>query len=201
MAMAKAKRAKYRYEKILSVNLRYGTKVQRKALLDWVNLPKFGRRKPTPDELVAECRRKGSPLYGLMKPTQKRAAETYWRQTAQDIIRHIDVVRVDIKTSKVISKPVRAWVPIKVEQFGRIPEESYIPTQRVPDNPLLKQTILERAHNDFLAWMQRYERYSDFLQEFSPVINAYKRMMKRHGVVKGNGQGETKPKRRGKAKV
>ena len=160
-------------------NLHYGTVAQRRALLAWISKPKFKNRKPTPDELVKECRRKNSPLYGLMEVGQKRAAEKYWRQTAQDIIRHIHVVRVDIRTEEVLTQPVRAFIPVRVSQAGRIKEKDYIPVQRIANNPSLKQSVLERAHSDFLAWFQRYKRYSEFMKEFSPVITAYQKLQRK----------------------
>lgn len=168
---------KFEYKKVLSENLRYGNKKQREALLKWSNQKKFDGRKPTPDELTSECLRKSSPLFGLMKSDVKSAAMVYWRQTAQDIIRHINVVKVNIYT-KEISKPVVAFLHIKREQCGRISEKNYVPADRIMENPLLRQNILERAHGDFLAWMQRYERYSEFLEEFSPVLDAYQKVCK-----------------------
>jgi hypothetical protein len=166
--------AKYRYERVLSDDLRHGTAQQRAGLLEWVNQPKFNDRKPTPEELTKECRRKTSPMYGLLKVDQKAAAEAYWRQTAQDIIRHIDVVRVEIKTGKAVSKPVRAWVPISIEKGGRIPEENYVPTQRAIQGKRTRATILDRARREFEAWMDRWERYDEFAREFSPVLEAYR---------------------------
>lgn len=157
----------------LSPNLRYGNKQQKNALLKWRTQPKFRDRKPTPEELVRECKRKSSPLYGLIEVNRTKAARIYWRQAAQDILRHINVVRIDVKTSEVISRPVVAYVAIKREQYGRIPEKNYVPTRRVADNPSLRQSVLERAHADFLAWLRRYERYDEFMQEFSPVVAAY----------------------------
>jgi len=112
-------------------------------------------------------------LYGLIETNQTRAAKMYQRQVAQDILRHINVVRIDVKTSEVISQPVVAYVALKRERYGRIPEENYVPTRRVADNPSLRQSVLERAHADFLAWLRRYERYDEFMQEFSPIVAAY----------------------------
>lgn len=170
---------KFKYVKVLSENLRYGTKRQREALLKWVNLAKFKKRKPTPAELVRECKRKGSRLYGLMKVSQKKAAESYWRQTAQDILRHIDLVRVDMEINEVVGNPVKAWMPIKIEACGRIPEDSYVPTPRIVNNPGMKGTVIDRAHREFLAWLQRWENHVEFMQEFSPILEAYKKIRKR----------------------
>ncbi len=106
---------------------------------------------------------------------QKRAAEAYWRQTAQDILRHINVLKVNIKTEKVITESVRLWVPIGREQYGRIPEDAYIPRDRFVSKKV-KQTILEEAHRDLMAWIQRYEREVGFADVFSPVLEAYNKI-------------------------
>lgn len=164
------------YKKVLSEHLRHGNKQQREALLNWVNQPQFADRKPSPDELTKECLRKSSPLYGLMKTDVKTAAQAYWRQTAQDIIRHINVVRVNIRTGEYLSEPVRAWVPIGIDDKGRIPEDNYIPTQRAMKSRATRLTILEQAHKDFSALIARYKRYAEFLKEFSPVLEAYEKL-------------------------
>ena len=165
---------KHTYQRTISDQMRIGTAEQKAALLVWMNRPEFDDRKPTPDELVKECMRKKSPLYGLMKTDESAAAQAYWRTTAQYIIRHVEVVRVSIRTGKAISKPVRAWVPISIKAGGRRPEDSYVPTQRAMKSKATRMTILEQAHRDFEALIERYERYADFLQEFSPVLDAYK---------------------------
>lgn len=166
---------------VLSKHLRGGNKKQREALLEWMVQPRFKYRRPSPKELVRECKRLKSPLYGLIEVDQKRAAEKYWREAAQYILRHVNVVRVVIKTGKVITQPVVAYIPIRVERGGRIPEENYIPAQRVASNPKLKRAVCVRAHQDFQAWMQRYERYDEFMEEFSPILAAYKDLRRRLG--------------------
>ena len=157
----------FRYERRLSEHLRYGNKKQKAALLKWLNNPKFRSRKPTPEELTAEFLRKGSPLYGIVKTKVIEAANGYWREKAQDILRHVETVRVCMKTRKDLTRPVREWVPMRVEQGGCIPEDNYIPSRRVVNNPELTATLLQRAHDDFCAWYDRFSRYTEFL---SPKI-------------------------------
>jgi len=81
---------------------------------------------------------------------------------------------VVISTGKVLSEPVVAYMPIRIGPFGRISEEDYIPAQRVHRSRELSHTVVARAQADFLAWLARYERYSEFLEVFSPVIRAYR---------------------------
>lgn len=176
---SKNKDGSSRWEYQLSKDLRWGNKKQRVCLLKWMNQKKFWYRKPTPDELVAECRRKGSGIYNLIPIDTREAARRYWRQAAQDIIRHVNVVRVNIKTSRVITKPIKAWVPVKLELQGQIPENNYESMKRVHGNPFLTVTIVDRARGDLLAWLDRYGRYQEVLgdKNIKPVIAAIKGLL------------------------
>ena len=159
---------KTRLEVTLSDQLRYGNKAQKEALLKWVTTdPRFkeGKRKPRPEELVEECLRVESPLYGMIETNRNKAAETYWRQAAQDIIRHINIVQIVIKTGEIITKPVKWYLHTEREQFGRIPEKNYVLTSRVADNPSLRFGALEMFRADFLAMLERYGRYAEFLND------------------------------------
>ncbi len=159
---------------VLSKDLRYGTRAQRKALLRWINLPKYRTQKPTPAELVTACKR-GGPLFGLMTTNKDQAAQNYWRQTAQDIIRHINVVRVDVRTNKVLTEPIVAHIAVKRGQYGRIGEDDYVPAQRIADDPQLRGSVLDNAYNDLLAWKRRYERCAEFMDN-NHVIAAYTKL-------------------------
>jgi hypothetical protein len=150
------------------------------AFLNWViSRPEYRNRKPTIDEVVKECRRKKSPMRILLEQSVERAAQSYWRSEAQYYLRHTMIVRVNILTKQVITRPVRAWIPVKFSREGRIDESDYITAQRVADNPSMRRSVIERAHADLLAWIDRYERYAEFMGEFHEVIEAYKKLQKR----------------------
>jgi len=166
-----------RYEYSISDFARLN-KVQKGVLLKWLHeQPDFRTRRPHIDDLIAEFRRKDSPLNCLAENSVQRAARQYWRERAQYLLRHIDVTRVEI-TTKMQTGPVRAYVAITT-RGGSVPEENYIPMQRVANNTTLKHTVLQHAEADFLAWLSRYEKYSEFLDEFSEVIAAYRKVEKR----------------------
>jgi len=150
------------------------SRADRDVFLKWLNdNPEFKKRRPTIDELIKETRRRGSKLKTLLEQDVQAAAEIYWRQRAQYLLRHINVVKIDIRTNEATTKPVCAYIPVRIERDGRIDEENYIPAQRVANNPSMRQTVLQRAHADFLSWMHRWERYEEFMQTFSPVLTAY----------------------------
>lgn len=176
--MAKAK-SKYGYKYLISDNCRLN-KHQKSVLLKWITSHKaYQHRKPTVVELIKECRRPGSKLNCLMEQNVHKAAYHYWYERAQYLLRHVEIIKVNIITKDVIREPVRVYIPTKIEKCGRIPERNYAHMHRVANSPLLKQSVLERAHADFQAWLYRFERYAEFLDEFSDVINAYKRLARR----------------------
>lgn len=148
-------------------------KDHQRRFLSWVEKnPEFKERKPTVEEVVHEFRH--GELRGLVELNHEKAARRYWRSEAQYWLRHVEIVRIKVMTSEVITKPVVAYMPIKVERNGTIEEENYVPAQRVVEDRDLKYTVLERAHADFMAFLARYERYSEFMQVFQPVVKAYK---------------------------
>ena len=178
IAAAKGKE-EYKYRRILSKQFRFRkglTKEQRrgyrKALLSWINQPKFRNRRPAETELVAEFLRKNGPLYGMVETEPREAARSYWYERAQYILRHVHTVKVNVVISKQVSQPILTYVPIKRGRFGRIDNQDYIPVKRVMDEPDLRATVLENAHRDLLTWFARYERYAEFLEE--SIVDAYK---------------------------
>lgn len=134
---------------------------------------------PTPEDLIAEARKKRSPIHHLFEWDVRKAAKAKWRTDAQYYLRAIQVVEVNIETGEVVKEPVRAFVPVRVEHDHRIPPDNYIPVERLRNRPLDRAAVLERAERDFEAWLQRYERYTEFLEVFDPIIQAYRRAKKR----------------------
>lgn len=189
--MAKSK-VKTKLEYVLSPQMRLPKGIKnpaqkKKALLKWIAQPKFKNRRPTPDELVQECRRKSSPLYGLIEVSAQKAASIYWRQIAQYYLRHIQTIRVNVVTKEHVGGPVVAYPPVKVSAGGRISDKDYVPSGRVADDSDFKKNVLQRAANDMEAWIQRYKRYAEFFGVFSPVIDAFREVQKQLARENGNG--------------
>jgi len=167
----------YKYEFVLSPDLRYGTADQRKALLRWINC-NFQNRRPTTDELLAECMNPKSELYGLIETDKVAAAERYWRNAAKDVLRHVNLVRIELKTNT-ITGPVVAYTPPPRGQYGRTNDNDYIPTRRVMNDPTARKSEMERACDDVAMWCNRAERYAEFFQEFGEVVEILKTLRKR----------------------
>ena len=144
------------------------SKKAKEVFLKWVEAnPKFKNRKPTVEETVKEMT-KGC-LKSLVEQNEKEAAKIYWRAEAQYWLRHVEVVRVNIKTGD-LSKPVNAFPAIRRGCFGRIAESDYESMRRVPIGSEKAFSIVDQAKADLEAWLNRYERYSEFLKVFDSVI-------------------------------
>ena len=198
-------KAKTRLEYILNPNMRLPRGIKepgkkREALLAWIHQAKFKNRRPTPDELVAECRKKSSPLYSLIEVDDRRAASIYRRQIAQYYLRHINVVRVNVVTKEHVGGPVVAYQPVEITSGGRILDKDYIPAGRISEDAAFKSTVLLRAANDMEAWIQRYERYAEFFGVFAPVIDAFRHVQKQLNTTLTNGNGNGKAHNR-KSKI
>lgn len=173
-------KAKSRIEYVISKDCRR-PKTCRQAFLDWVNSrSEFKRRKPRVDEVIAEARRKGSPLHVILAHngcnSAEIAAKSYWRLEAQYYLRHVNVIRVSVTTDKILTKPIRAYIPVVYSRGGRIEEQNYFTAQRVADNPSMKFAVVNRAYADLQAWVSRYERYAEFMGVFGEVVAAYKKL-------------------------
>lgn len=173
------KRTKPRTELRYTIGKGYHVSKQDAEALFAVIRDVFKGEYPRPEELVKEARKKRSPIHGLFEWDLRKIAAGAWRAKAQYYLRAIQIVVVNIDTSEVVKQPVRAFVPIRIDQGHRIPSECYIPTQRLHDMPAERGIVLERAKADFENWLRRYERYADFLEVFDPVIEAYRRAAKR----------------------
>lgn len=148
----------------------------KEAFLKWyAKVEKAKGRRPAWAELVHEMRRKSSPLRGMVEQGQAGAAEAYWKERAQYFLRHIEVVRVNVVTKEVLAGPVRAYVPLRKLQDGSFGEGSYVPTGRRMSKED-RFSIVEQAHADLEAWLARFGRYAEFLDEFEPVVKAYRKV-------------------------
>jgi hypothetical protein len=139
---------------------------------------KFNGKKPSPDQLIAEAKKKRSPIHGLFEWDEKRAAERHWQGKARYYLRAIQIVEVRIDTRQVVRGPVRAFVPVQIEKDGRIPEENYVPVQRLSEKPENIDAVLRRAKADVQSVIARYKRYAEFMAVFGPMVKAFEKIEK-----------------------
>ncbi len=153
------------------------TKQQKEAFIDWLNSnPEYKDRRPEVHEIIKECRKKNSPLRILFEQDIQQAAVRYWKSQAQYYLRHVNLVRIEIKTGKVIDTGVRYYIPPVRGSYGKLDSEEYIPAKRVANMPAVKREVVQRAFDDLTAWVNRYRNYSEFFQVFEDVVEAYEAM-------------------------
>lgn len=162
----------YRLEYMMSENT-HRSKGRKQKFLAWVKKnKKFRTRRPTVAETMKAMRR--GPLRSLVTQSQREAANLYYRSEAQYYLRHIEVIRVEVKTGEIYGKPVLAYPSVKRSQYGRIEEQDYTTMKRVCAEPSLRLSIRDQAWSDLEAWVARYERYTEFLEMFGPIVDMIK---------------------------
>ena len=177
--MAKRK-GRYRYEWIISDDCRR-TKDAKTSFLHWMKANYAdAKQPPTPAEVVDSARSKNSQIHDLFQWDVKKAARQAWLAEAGYLLRHLHTIKVETTTNVVVGPPVRAFIPMVVGQYGRVEPGHYQRAQRVANNPSMRKTVLEKAHLDFLAWLERYRRYHEFMEVFSPVLEAYAKVQNKH---------------------
>jgi len=143
---------------------------------------KFKGKRPSPEALVAEAKKKDSPIHHLFDWDVGRAAEAHWRAKAQYYLRHINVVEVEVETRKIVRGPVRFAMPDVQSVTIHNAVASYTPTQRLGKEPV--RVVLERARRDFHSWIARYGSYVEFLEMYDPVIREFKKLEAKLDAVK-----------------
>ena len=137
---------------------------------------KFKGERPSPDAFIKEAKRKASPIHGLFNWDVKEAAESHWQAEAQRYLRSVVLVRVSVKTGKIISGPVRAFVPV---EYKRHAVTRYAPGATLSASPADVYAVLGRVRSDFRSWLSRYKAYTGFLEMFDPVVDAFEAIEKK----------------------
>ncbi|KKL07852.1 hypothetical protein LCGC14_2581870 [marine sediment metagenome] len=152
------------------------TKDQAEPLFEVIKT-KFNGERPIPEELVKEAKRKNSPIHHLFDWNVGRAAEAHWREQAQDYLRGIHMVEIDVETEVIIRGPVPFAVPTyDVRNTHKV--IAYTPTQRISAREPIS-VVLERARREFRSWVSRYSNYVEFFDWFDPIIKEFERLERR----------------------
>jgi predicted house-cleaning noncanonical NTP pyrophosphatase (MazG superfamily) len=111
----------------------------------------------TAEAVVADAKRKKSPLHDLFDWDDASAAYQHRLEWARSIIRHVKIV---VKSQKKEPKCVRAFVHLKENGGG------YQGIVEVLSNEEKTHKLLHQALDEAIAWKKRYEE----LQELAPVF-------------------------------
>ncbi len=120
----------------------------------------------TPEVVVDESRPQNAPLHSYFDWDDQAAAESWRREQAKYLIRHIIVETSDSPQPTC----VRAFVSIRgEEESGAQPVLSrpvYVRTVDALANPDLRRQVLKCALNDLAAWQRRYQDLEELARIF-----------------------------------
>lgn len=134
---------------------------------------RFRGKRPSPDQLLNEARKKSSPIHNLFDWNVNRAAEQHWRERATYYLRSLEIVKVSVKTGVIVSPPVKFYMPV---EYVNHKVTRYVPTQRLDDNPEDVGVVLDRFRSEFRGLINRYRNFCNFLEVYDPVIKAFERV-------------------------
>jgi hypothetical protein len=139
----------------------------------------------TPELLVKEGRRRGSPVYRYFTNDVNEAAAKRWLDEARMIIRSVYIY---IEQPDEDPTPVRKY--IRVEATESRPEATgYMDVIEVCADDELRQQMIDRAMKDIQIWKDRYHALKKFSVQLASVYSALEAVVP-----------SRKPKSRGKKK-
>ena len=124
-----------------------------------------GGKKITPQELVDASRSKTSPLHNEFEWNDTIAAEKYRLAQAQNIIRHLVVIKTD--TEEVREARDRAYVSTGERN------NVYVPLQEALSNEKWRSNLMKAAEEDMRKFTVKYYR----LEKLSGVISEMKKVL------------------------
>ena len=117
-----------------------------------------------PEDLVEVARDEANPLHPEFEWDDTKAAHTYRLRQAGGILRHLVVVRKEIKSER----PVRVFGVIKGESQWGQPKPLYQSQDEIMADPNLRAQVLQRARSELKSFRNKYAD----LQELAAVFRA-----------------------------
>jgi hypothetical protein len=167
---------KFKYNLSIMDGFQFPSVSVKNAFLKWVE-GKFEKTgdMPTAEEILAEAKKKKSPIRGLFEWNDAVAAAQHRLIAAKYFHRSVYVEKVDFYSGTVVSR-VRASCPV---EFKGPKIVRSISGTRLPDNPGDVRLVMERMRYEFNSWLERYKSYANFTDVFDPLIKAWESVEKR----------------------
>jgi hypothetical protein len=124
--------------------------------------------KITPELIVQEGRKRGSPVYGYFTNDVKEAAAKRWLDEARMIIRSVYIY---IQEPDEEPTPVRAYISVKPTE-SRPEANGYMDVIDVCADDELRQQMIDRAMQDIQIWKERYNALKKFSAQVAAVYAA-----------------------------
>jgi hypothetical protein len=116
----------------------------------------------TPADVVNDARSQSSPLHPAFEWNDAAAAESWRREQASYMIRHIAVeIHKDEASEPTI---VRAFVSVTEDKA-----QHYASTVDALSDPELRAQILRRAWGELQAWRKKYDEMTEFAGVFAAM--------------------------------
>jgi len=114
------------------------------------------------EAVLADAKKKSSPLNKAFEWDDSKAAEQYRLDQARALIRSITVEIKQVKTNP--PKPVRAYVNVK-----RNDDRGYAPIHTAMTDSDMRQQVLKRAWRELKTWHDRYKEIEELAAVFSAI--------------------------------
>lgn len=138
------------------------------ARLEKLRVSNHGRL--TPEIVVADARKKRSPIHDAFEWDDTKAAKLYRLERAGYLIRKV-VVTIEEAPDQ---EPVRAFVHI--EQGD---DRYYTSVQTALSDPKLRAITLARALRDAIEWHKRYKQFDELSEIFQAIEKVHRRRKKK----------------------
>lgn len=115
--------------------------------------------------VVAEARRKSSPIHPFFEWDDPKAANL-WREHQARHLMNCVVVVVKAEGSEE-AQSLRAFHVVSVEaEEDEESSRAYVPIARVAKDPAMAEQVIGQAKADLKVWKDRYEAYRTVIPEF-----------------------------------
>jgi hypothetical protein len=119
----------------------------------------------TPEAVVADARKRTSPLHGAFEWSDRVAAHQYRLEQARLLLRSIEIL--DLHPQYI--RPARAYYAIPADNGqGRVYQASSV----VLSDTAMRERLLEQARRELAAFRRKYEQLEELAQLFEAIDQA-----------------------------
>ena len=121
----------------------------------------------TTDAIVAEARKKKSPLHGEFEWDKDKAHKIYLKARAQELIRQY-WIEVNSETEEKVIR-TRGAVNVTMSEDYDGPRRGYVPVQRALSDEEMRAQILQRALRELDSFRRKYHQLQELADIFAAI--------------------------------
>jgi hypothetical protein len=128
-------------------------------------------KEATESQIVADARKKSSPLHSYFEWNDEIAAEKYRLQQAAKLIRDIGMETKDPKSNEKVV--IRAFARVKLEGDKALKggKHHVVTTNKALANKELREQVIGQALSYIKAWRNKYRLYTELSELFDAIDN------------------------------